>query len=296
MSLLASLTAGSPVFLASVAAIDATGRLRPVDEAHAQLIAASMNESGLIQPVVLRADASGNGLKLVVGGHRLRSAEILEWDEIPAILIEATDDEARQIEIDENLARRELTALERAEFLAERKRIYEALHPETAHGKAKKPKKDDAKGKVANFATFRRFSKEAAKAADVSESTVQQAIALFGKLAPEAVTLIRGSDLAKKQSHLKALAALDPADQVKVAREIAEGRARNLDSARVSAGMVPAGGVVRPEDEPLARLDALLGRMTPGQLEAAYRMIQSKLIAAKTPAAKAAKPKRGSAA
>lgn len=64
-----------------------------------------------------QALSSGNGLKLVVGGHRLHGADILGWDEIPAILIEATDDEARQIEIDENLARKELTALERAEFL-----------------------------------------------------------------------------------------------------------------------------------------------------------------------------------
>lgn len=292
MSLLAHLTAGSPVILASVSAIDATGRLRPVDPAHAQMIAASMNESGLIQPIVVRADASGNGLKLVVGGHRLCGAEINGWDEIAAILIECSDDEARQIEIDENLARKELTALERAEFLAERKRVYETLHPEVAHGKARRPKTD--KQKVANFATFSRFSKDAAKATGLSERSVQLACALAASLSPEAVALIRGTKLADNQAQLQALAALDPAEQVTAAREVAQGRASNVAKARVSAGLVPA-GAVRPEDGPLVKLEALLARMTPGQLRDALAMVQAKVAAADA-AQKPKAPKRGAAA
>jgi ParB family chromosome partitioning protein len=292
MSLLAHLTAGSPVILASVSAIDATGRLRPVDPAHAQMIAASMNESGLIQPIVVRADASGNGLKLVVGGHRLCGAEINGWDEIAAILVECSDDEARQIEIDENLARKELTALERAEFLAERKRVYETLHPEVAHGKARRPKTD--KQKVANFATFSRFSKDAAKATGLSERSVQLACALAASLSPEAVALIRGTKLADNQAQLQALAALDPAEQVTAAREVAQGRASNVAKARVSAGLVPA-GAVRSEDGPLVKLEALLARMTPGQLRDALVMVQTKVAAADA-AQKPKAPKRGAAA
>jgi ParB family chromosome partitioning protein len=277
MSLLANLTAGSPVILASVSAIDATGRLRPVDRAHAQMIAASMNESGLIQPIVVRADASGNGLKLVVGGHRLCGAEINGWDEIAAILIECSDDEARQIEIDENLARKELTALERAEFLAERKRVYETLHPEVANGKAKKPKTE--KGKVANLAIFARFSKDAARSTGLGERTVQRACELAASLSPEAIALIRGTKLADNQAQLQALASLDPAEQVAAAREVAEGRASNVAKARVSAGLVPA-GAVRPQDGPLVKLEALLARMTPGQLRDALAMVQGKVAAA----------------
>lgn len=292
MSLLANLTAGSPVILASVRSIDATGRLRPVDRAHAQMIAASMNESGLIQPIVVRADASGNGFKLVVGGHRLCGAEINGWDEIAAILIECSDDEARQIEIDENLARKELTALERAEFLAERKRVYEAINPDAGHGKAKKPKTE--KGKVANLATFARFSKDAAKSTGLGERTVQRACELAASLSPEAVALIRGTKLADNQAQLQALAALDPSEQVTAAREVAEGRASNVAKARISAGLVPA-GAVRTEDGPLVKLEALLARMTPGQLRDALAMVQTKVAAADA-AAKPRASKRGATA
>jgi hypothetical protein len=39
-------------------------------------------------------------------------------------------------EIDENLIRRDLTAVLRAKLVAERKAAYEAVYPETKHGKA----------------------------------------------------------------------------------------------------------------------------------------------------------------
>jgi ParB family chromosome partitioning protein len=292
MSLLTHLTAGAPVFLAPLAAIDATGRLRPVDEAHAQMIAASLNETGLIQPVVVRAAPDGNGLKLVVGGHRLRAAEINVWDEIAAILIECTDDEARQIEIDENLARRELTVLERAEFLAERKRIYEVLHPETANGKAKKPKTD--KAKVANLATFARFSKDAARSTGLGERTVQRACELAAALSPEVITLIRGTKLANNQAQLQALAALDPADQVTVAGLIAANAASNVAKARVIGGFVPPGGAAREGEAQLKRLEPIVARMALKELQALAAMVTAR-IAALTPPAKQAKAKGGAA-
>lgn len=290
MSLLATLTSGSPVFLAPLAAIDATGRLRPVDEAHAQLIAASMNESGLIQPVVLRRDASGNGLKLVVGGHRLRGATILGWDELPAILIEATDDEARQIEIDENLARKELTALERAEFLAERKRVYETLHPETANGKAKKPKTE--KGKVANLATFARFSKDAAKSTGLGERTIQRSVELAGKLSLAAIAAIRGTKIADNQAQLQALAELEPEQQAVVAGLIAAKAASNVAKARIVAGFVPDGGAVRAVEMPLMRLEPIIARLSLSELQTLSGMVAAQ-IAAKTPPAKPARAKMG---
>ncbi|MDP3408233.1 ParB N-terminal domain-containing protein [Bosea sp. (in: a-proteobacteria)] len=293
MNLLAALTAGSPLFMAELATIDVSDRLRPVTPENAQLTAASISEIGQIQPIVVRVHPSGNGLKLVAGGRRCAATALLEREHIAAVLVECSDDEARMIEIDENLAREELSPLDRAFFLAERKRVYETLNPDAGHGKAKKPKTE--KGKVANIATFARFSKDAARATGLSERSVQLACSLAAALSPDAVALIRGTKLADNQAQLQALAALDPADQVTVAREIAEGRASNVAKARVSAGFVPAGGAVRAEDGPLVKLEALLARMSPGQLRDALVMVQAKVAAADA-AQKPARAKKGGAA
>ena len=131
-----------PVQLAQIRVAD---RLRLVlDEATVATIAGSMAELGLQSPVLLRpwraagSDAWGRedaGLfALVAGAHRLDAARRLGWAHIEALIVEGTPDEVRLIEIDENLARAELTVLDRARFLAARKRIYLRLHPERRRG------------------------------------------------------------------------------------------------------------------------------------------------------------------
>ncbi|MFT8560932.1 MAG: ParB N-terminal domain-containing protein [Acetobacter sp.] len=116
--------------------IDADDRLREVDHEAALFISASIAEHGLRQPIEVRK--VGKRYKLIAGGHRLQAAKILEWVDIPAIVLKATELEAKLLEIDENLFRRELSPLDRATFLATRKEVYEALHPETKHGDDRK--------------------------------------------------------------------------------------------------------------------------------------------------------------
>lgn len=284
--------ATTPLFLADIAAIDTSNRLRPTDPARVEALAASLNEVGQQQPIVVRPRADGaNGLSLVAGAHRLAAAVLLGWTEIAAIWVNPSEAEARLIEIDENLIRNELSEIDRAISLAERKRIYEALHPETKHG-GKRPK--TTKDQVVNFTTWSRFSKDAAKRIGLSESTIQKAVQLAVALSPEAVALIRGTDLADNGSQLKALATLTPDQQVKIAREISEGRARNFGAARISAGFVPEGGAVREADRPLAKIEPMLPRMSLADLQALAGMVAAR-IAALTQPAKPARAKKGGA-
>jgi ParB family chromosome partitioning protein len=292
MDLLAALTAGSPLFLADLATIDVSDRLRPVTIANAQLTAASISELGQLQPIVVRVHPTGNGLKLIAGGRRCAAMAILEREQIAAVLVECTDDEARLIEIDENLAREELSPLDRAFFLAERKRVYEALNPETAHGKAKKPKKISEAGKVANIAAFASFAKDAARQTGVSVKTISNAVALAAALSPEAVAIIRGTKLADNQAQLQALAALPAADQVTIAGLIAANAATNVAKARVIGGFVPEGGAVRAVETPLMKLEPIVFRLSLAELQALYGMVGGR-IAALTPPAKPAKAKKG---
>ncbi len=111
-------------------------RLRPATEAGIEAILASVQEIGRIKdPIHLRK--SKKGLTLLAGGHRHAVYGRLGAEEIEAwVWSNITDDHARLIEIDDNLAGAEMCPLDTAVFLAERKRVYERLHPETRRGVA----------------------------------------------------------------------------------------------------------------------------------------------------------------
>ena len=86
----------------------------------------------LIHPITVRPQ--DDAFILVTGGHRVAAIKGLGHSTIQAIVQNLTDAAARLEEIDENLIRRNLTAFDRAAFLAERRAVYEALHPETRQG------------------------------------------------------------------------------------------------------------------------------------------------------------------
>jgi ParB/RepB/Spo0J family partition protein len=81
-------------------------------------VADSMAKIGLKTPITVRR--LDNGFGLVTGAHRLAAAKKLGWKEIDAFVSKFESDvDARLWEIAENLHRAELTALERANHIAE---------------------------------------------------------------------------------------------------------------------------------------------------------------------------------
>jgi len=77
-----------------------------------------------------------DGFELVAGAHRIAAGCLIGLVDIAANVVDLDDIRARLAEIDENLIRSDLTHLERAEALAERKQLYLAEHKETAAGVA----------------------------------------------------------------------------------------------------------------------------------------------------------------
>lgn len=165
---------------------------------HVDVLAASIREHGLQQPVVIRRDAAGK-LSLICGAHRLAAAKQIALTTVTARVLEGiTDQEARLIEVDENLIRHELTVFDRAASLAMRKTIYEELHPEAKRGAA--GGKARQKSATAIFAVG--FAKATAEKTRLSERTIRRAIAMYNGLDPEARDRIAGSDLADKEGEL----------------------------------------------------------------------------------------------
>ncbi len=79
-------------------------------------LAASLRERGIIQPIVVRAlRGVADGYEIVAGERRWRAAQRAGLHEVPVVVIEATDAEALQLAIIENVQRADLNPLEEAE-------------------------------------------------------------------------------------------------------------------------------------------------------------------------------------
>lgn len=76
-------------------------------------LAASLRQSGLLQPVVVRR--SGSGYQLVVGERRWRAAKLAGMERIPAIIREVGDAESLELALVENLLREDLNPMEEAQ-------------------------------------------------------------------------------------------------------------------------------------------------------------------------------------
>lgn len=143
---------------------DRMRRLRPEVVAD---IAESFRQIGQLQPIVVRSKPGG-GYWLVAGLHRFEAAKKLKWPSISAIIIDAGDDTAELAEIDENLARADLSPAERAMHIGRRKALFERLHPATRHGG------DRRSSSRKNCDLKTRFTADAAAKTGRSERSVQR--------------------------------------------------------------------------------------------------------------------------
>ncbi|WP_051340936.1 ParB/RepB/Spo0J family partition protein [Azospirillum halopraeferens] len=190
-----------------ISAIDTGFRLRAVDEGYVALLAENIRDSGrLRQPVEVRV-LKGGAYRLIAGAHRLAACTKLGWEAIPAFAFEATEDEARLAEIDENLVRHELNPLDRATFLVERKAVYERLNPDTKAGVAGGKARQGSANEIVSFA------RDTAERVGLTDRTIQLAVKIATGLAPDVKAAVAGTPIAKVQAELLALAKLGPAEQ-----------------------------------------------------------------------------------
>ncbi len=83
------------------------------DEKALSELAESIEQHGILQPLVVRPLASGS-YQLVAGERRWRAARIAGLTEVPVIIKELTDEEVIEIAMIENLQREDLNPLEEA--------------------------------------------------------------------------------------------------------------------------------------------------------------------------------------
>ena len=209
---------------------------RAVRPDRVQSLADSIRDIGLQNPIVIRADG-----RLISGAHRLEAYRLLGRTTIPCRVAPMDGELWEQAlrdgnthlvdelqEIDENLQREELTALEQGEVIARRKVIYETLHPETKHGGDRRASRSNCDLNTP------RFTEDTSASAGLSERSVQVS-AQIGSMPIEVRDAVRNTPLADNQQELLKLAReakRDPAQAVRIAEAARDTQAKRVTDAR----------------------------------------------------------------
>ena len=110
----------------------ATDRLEPnpfqpraaMDGARLGELAASLRESGMVQPILVRRLA-GDRYQIIAGERRWRAAQQAGLPAVPVVVREVADDRLLELALVENIQRQELSALEEAVAF---QRLHDELH------------------------------------------------------------------------------------------------------------------------------------------------------------------------
>lgn len=103
-----------------------------VDPQELAELAASIQEHGVLQPLILTRGQTADEYILIAGERRLMAARQAGLESVPAILREATDRERLEIALIENLQRADLGPLEEAEAYRQLVEDFNLSHEEVA--------------------------------------------------------------------------------------------------------------------------------------------------------------------
>ena len=170
------------------------------DEAALEELAQSIRTHGVVEPILVRRD--GVRFRIVAGERRWRASQRAGLREIPAIVREATDREAFELALVENLQRADLNAIEEAE-------AYEVLASE-----------------------YGLTQEQIAARVGKDRSTIANALRLL-RLPAEVREAVRGGAL--DMGHARALLSLDDAEAI---RKVAARAVREKLSVRALEALV----------------------------------------------------------
>lgn len=181
---------------------------REVDPGALEELKSSIQQAGLLQPVVVRPAPGGSGFELIAGERRLRACQALGWEKIPAVRRDVDDRTVLTLALIENLQRDDLSPV------------------------------DEARGYERLIAEFELTQQDVAIAVGRDRSTVANALRLL-KLPDAVLQMLHDGHLSV--GHARALLALDdPRTVTALAREAtAQGLSVRDVEDRVRGGRAP---------------------------------------------------------
>lgn len=253
------------VHMIALADIDVRDRLRPADQASVGALARDIDRRGLRVPIEVTGQLRGDKkYRLVSGLHRITAFQSLGREDIPAFIVSGNLLELRRDELLENLTRNELSKLERAQFLAELKRVHLEIHPEAAHG-------GDRRSGEFQERNFPSWSEAAVSRTGWTEATLKKAVAIGERLDAGVADRLRATAIAENQKELETLSRFSPSIQERIAGLLVSGDARSVTGAhRLLSGAPGEGdGEDGPEEKALKKLLDAWNR-APGKVRARF--------------------------
>lgn len=186
-------------------------------------LARSIRDVGLLNPITVTPE-----FRLIAGAHRLAACKSMSWERIAATVVHLSDLDRELAEIDENLIRNNGTALEQSEWLARRKDLYEAKHPETKKGGERGNQHTGGKKRQSETISF---SQDTAAKAGVSARSVQHGVQIATNLGDKIKDAIRNTPTADSKTELLALSRMEPKEQAAVAKKLERGEAKDVREA-----------------------------------------------------------------
>jgi ParB family transcriptional regulator, chromosome partitioning protein len=183
--------------LVAIDRINISTNRRPLNDAKVAELMESIRVNGLLNPITLDSK-----LNLVAGLHRLTACKLMGYEQIEYRVLDFDDyDRTHLAEIDENLIRNELNALERSELWLERDRILGRLGLRAQSGDNQYQQKG---GEMVS--PLAKTTMELAKEVGYTERTFQQGKQIARDILPDVKALIKGTPVAKSPSSLLKIA------------------------------------------------------------------------------------------
>ncbi|GAB0119445.1 ParB N-terminal domain-containing protein [Acidisoma sp. 7E03] len=210
-------------------------RIRRADRQHVEALATSMDDQGLLTPIIVRK-LKGNLLQGVAGFNRWNAAQLLGWETIPAEIVTLSDDKARIVEIEENFRHLSLTILGRAICLEELKALYLKAFPETKWGGIRgldqdasvasgsdeddidQTERDAVWSSMEESAALigarpKSFATKISEEMGVTDRAIRAWVKLAAALSPDARSLLEGTTIADNRKELEWIGTQIPRDQ-----------------------------------------------------------------------------------
>lgn len=98
-------------------------------------LAQTLSQDGLLQPIIVRKHE--DGYEIIAGERRFRAAKSLNWESIPAIVKDMTDEQSATLALIENLQRENLNPIDEAKAYEQLMEINDYTQSDLAQGMGK---------------------------------------------------------------------------------------------------------------------------------------------------------------